>query len=391
MDSFIKRGGEQKIVGAGADFQPSGLIGKWQAGLFWSFWTETDPGNLTADGMAPVAYRKMGRGYRVYFATQDQAKAAAQACGVTINPGQVWKFSCAKTDLWNVPEKDRDAFGDVVSFEVEVASLKSKKHGHKLQLVSLPGAVAAYAKYAGWKDVPAVDFADLLLAQRDDEGNEVDKYDDALYTRLCGNPDTKPDKNAHDSVYQSVYWAQRAALWAALGEPDAGKFHAKYVYNKDGSKAGPNADDKLATQSDKLDEALGVLLCGWETWARIVSVKDPKPDATYENASGETKRLTIPVVWEFFKSEADARKAAEDELKVREERKADKSGEAAKAGNGLSLPESWKGVTNTAEGDMAAFQQAIRDTAGQPLPKVLKVLAPMTAKEISDWREYLGV
>lgn len=382
-NSFIKRGGEQKIVGAGVDFQPSGLIGKWLAGLFWSFWTETDPGNLTADGMAPVSYRKMGRGFRLYFLTQDEGKAAAQAAGVTINPQQVWKFSCVKTDLLNVPLKDLGAFGDVVSFEVEVASLKSKKHGYKLQMVALPGAIAAYAKYAGHKIGLDLDFSDLTQRKLDDEGNEIDTFTDELFAKLCGDPDKK------DGYKGADYWKQRTALWSIVGEPDPTRFHAKYIYAKDGSKVGLNEGDKLATTSDKLDEALGVLLCGWETWARIVSVKDPKPDATYENAQGNVKRLTIPVIWEFFKSEAEARKAATDELKAREERKAAKDG-AAKT-DGLALPESWKGVTATAEGDMAAFVQAIKDTKDQPLPKVLKVLAPMTAKEISDWRERLGV
>lgn len=373
MDTFLRRGNEQKVVGTGADFQPSGLIAKWKAGLYYSFWTEIEPGNLTADGHVAVSSRKMGRGFRVYFDTQDAAKSAAEACGVTINPQQVWRFETDKASLFNVPEKDKGNFGDVISFEVEAMSMKSKKHGYKLQLITLPGAIAAYVNFAGWKDMPSVEFSDLISFRRNDDGEEVDPFTDELFKRLCGDVDVV------DGYKTGTLYAQRAALWAALGEPDPMKFHAKYTYSADGNKADQNSGDKLATTSDKLDEALGVLLCRWETWARIVSVKDPKPDATYTNAtSGETKRLTIPVVYEFFHTEADARKAAGDELKSREERAAAKSG--AVVSDGPAVPAIWSSTPQ----DTADFKKYIKEGKSA-------VELGITPVEWLTWRKFLGV
>jgi hypothetical protein len=375
MDSFLKRGNEQKVVGAGADFQPSGLIAKWKAGLYYSFWTETDLSayDLKIGENVPVAYRKMGRGWRLYFDTQDSAKTRAGELGAEINPQEVWRFETDKANLLNVPDKDKGNFGDVVSFEVEAMSFKSKKYGYKLQLISLPGAVAAYGDFAGWKDMPSVEFSDLVSFRRNDDGEEVDPFTDELFKRLCGDVDVV---GGHKT---GTLYAQRVALWAALGESDPMKFHAKYIYTADGNKAGPNSTDKLATVSDKLDEALGVLSCRWETWARIVSVKDPKPSATYTNAtSGETKRLTIPVVYEFFHTEADARKAADAELKAREERAAAKAGVVVS--DGPAVPAIWSSTPQ----DTADFKKYIGE--GKSASEL-----GITPVEWLTWRKFVGI
>ena len=388
--TFLKRGsGDATLVGEGGGFQPSGLIGQWSSGILWSFWTETDPGNLIADGMAPVTYRKMGRGFRVYYQTQVEAKNAAKAAGVEINPQQVWRVECPKTSILNVPDKDLGNFADLVSFEVEISTEKSKKLRHKLHLISLPKSVEAYAKLNGW-EVPTINLGDLTQRVLDAEGKETDPFNDELFKALCGDPEgVKLD-------WGCGLGKQRAALWTALGEPNPAKWHSKYNYDAQGNRAGTVEGDGLATVSDKLDEALGLIIAPWQAWGRIVSVKDPKPDATYEKA-GEGKRLTIPVVWEFFADEKTAHKVAEEELRAREERAAAKAGVAATATvsqSTPSIPAVWVGQTPKDVVDTLKEFYTKLD-GSKPLPLRKKSLKENmmfdTMDELDAWLDFAGL
>jgi len=379
--SFLKRGQDDAVlVSEGTPFEPSGLIAQWSSKILFSFMTQTDPGNLEADGMKPAASRKMGEWFTVYYNTQVEGAAAMHALGVDVNqsgrkqgPQQVWHLEALTSTILNVTIENLAKFtSSVIASDVRVMTEKSKKYRHELHLIALPKAVQAYAKINGW-DVPDLDFS--TLTQQVKEGGPDPFTSDELYAKLCGKVDLN-SKTFEPLDWESVLGRQRRALWAALGEPDPSKWHGKYLYDEKGARKGMVEGDNLSTTSDKLDEALGLIIAPYTVWARRATVADPRVDALTKDG----KRLTLPVLWEFFNSEADARKAATEELAARAERQAAKAGVSVD-GNKPPLPEVWKV-------DEKGFIESIKLYAGKPIPLAAKDLM-VTNEELVVWKGYL--
>jgi hypothetical protein len=364
---------DQVKIPVGGDFVPSGFIAPWYAQVVYSFFSEIVLAQVDSEVYTKVMSRKMGNGFRYYFKTQEEAKAACDAAGVSFAPQATWWWLAEREKVINFSDPAiLERFSDPISFELPIATLRSKKHRHELHMIALPSAVAAMAKAYGY-DNAGFDVSELM--------NQDAVFTDEFAEKMIGTTSGK--------YQESLLWKRRADLWKSLGEENP------EVYNP------IDAGSKLDTTSKKLSECLGILSRSWKSsvWTRLVQVPDPRVDATY--GEDEKKRLSIPALYEIFGSEKDAKVAADAELKARAEREANKAGavetkgsDATNAashmsiGNGKQLPDAWKELPD----DWNNLLNDLRkEYAGKPRPVVTKALKARegelgaTAEEIVAW------
>lgn len=284
-------GQERASLPTGGEFSPSGIIGPWTAGVFWSLYTEVDLGQYNQgvsveERLIWANSNKRGSGTWYYFADADSAAKAKEPAQSQYGANRIWYFQTERDRILNFADPDALAkWGQFPSSECALRTPASKKYGHEFHLISLPAAVHAAAVFYGL-DVPDYDLSELL--------NRDATFTDDFYAHMCGNPDEK------GSWVGSVLGKRRAALWAALGEPDP----SRYVIGATG---------QYGTEAPDLIDCLKIANNKWEEpmWARVVLVPDPRVDAVF---GSEDKRLSRPGLFEIFPDEATARTVAVKEI-----------------------------------------------------------------------------
>lgn len=292
---FLNQNESAVKIPTGGDWTPSGMIGFFMAKVLFSFYSTTDF-NIAETTQKPYLSRKTSDGYFYYFKTAAEADQMKETLGNEYKPNQVWYWYSPRDKVLNVDPENLTKWSEIITFNLQIATLGSQNHRHELHLIALPSAVASAAKFIGL-DCPAMDFKDLVSNQT--------VFDDAFALKTAGFGD---DKKAY---LNSTLWKQRAAIWEALGEKDPTKYQPK------------GTGTKFDTESDKLSGCLKILTVPWAhpTWCRVVNVFDPRVDAVKKDDS----RLTIPALTEIFSDEKAARTVAAEEMKARDERKAAKS------------------------------------------------------------------
>ena len=358
LKSFLNKQ-TQVALPSSEDFAPSGFVGAWFAQVLFGFYSTEDLAQIEdapqVDGRPYHARRKMGQGFRYYFKTKEHANAAGALVGMELNPQESWTWQCKRDKVLNFANAETlNKFSDVIVFDTRITSLKSKKYRHELHMLALPMAVASYATALGY-DNPGFDVSELL-------GKDV-LFTDEFQARMIGN---------ENGYAESLLWQRRADLWRALGEEDA------TVYD-------PNK-----TKANKLQECLYVLSAEWKStvWARLITVPDPRVDATYGD---ENKRLTIPGVVQFFESEKEARATAEIDIaraKASKEAKANGNGHSTNGHSALAIPDAWSDIPQDWN---ALVAQLKNEFSGKPQPLIKKQLAARaseyaaTADELYAW------
>jgi len=341
------------IPTGGGEFAPSGFIAPWSAGIVTRFYTKSDQAN---DVGADFVKHDSKGGAQLYYKDYTAATEAAKHLGEGIL-NSVWRFQARVSDVLNIADKSKFQ-SPILAFDCDIASLVSKRR-HAYHQIALPMAVYAVARGYDF-DVPVFDISELT------DRNTI--FNDEFYAKMVGNPDANP--NEPDHWLKSVLWQRRAALWAALGEPDP----MKHI-NPEAERGREN----LRTNADDLIECLKVVNRTWVNpqWARIVNVNDPKPDAVLPDG----RRLTIPVVYELFHDRSAAEAAA---TALQGDSDEEHTAKPASAGSEPPTPSSWAGLgTDTW---MAALGDAV--ASGKNLPTMMREL-DVSKNDVEAWRAYM--
>jgi hypothetical protein len=340
---------KQVVIPTGGDFPPTGLIGLWAAAVMTTFSSEVD---LKEEGITTTftAVRPMGdSGWsRYYWLDHDAAKDAAKKMKYEHGTTSLWVFEAESTSVLNfASDKAREAFRGKITYDgCRVVTLRSRKYRHELHLIALPAMVQAYARMNGW-DVPEFEWIRVLCSQDT-------MFTDEFQSSMIGDP------NNPDAFDESELWKYRAELWKALGEENA------HAYQPIGH--GTNYD----VTSERLNEAIQPLHCQWDdpVYLRLVTVPDPRVDATYEQrSSGDIKRLRIPCVMDIYnnKKEAEAA-AAEDRARMGGGSDDDDSETTTTSTSGPALPPDWRDFPD----DWKAQVRGLKEQG--PKPKVIAML-----------------
>jgi len=313
------------------------------AAVRWVFMYEDSPREFADLGVtAPTSYRQAGSYYRCYYDDPDVALQAYQALGLQYNPNQTWLFE-APIETVMLPEETRAKFGSVFSLESRINTLRSVKYRHEFQLISLPAAVAAYARMKGW-----IDYSFDLSELNDQDVVVTDEF----AAGLIGGEYGADGETIKVPYTDAALWQRRVALWSDLGESDP------RVYCQKGAR-------RYATSSDRLNECLGIVAQSWTgpIWAGVLMVQDPRVDAI---SKGSGNRLTLPALNVIYEDEAEAREASN----VGE-------GETAATPGKPPLPKDYKGLES-------AWLTVLGDLKGQvtgPTPVVRARLQQMEADD----------
>lgn len=370
---FLGEEVEDSLPEGGGVFENTGFIGPLMAQRFWQFYSAEDLVLYESDYTEGEDYfrRPTTNGYFYYFNERDPAFDAAKLLE-EYNPRRIWRFEMETARVKNfASEKALDAFDQTISQDARIASLASAKYRHEYHLLALPSLVNALAVYAGFIDEPIWHANELLSGEISDE-----QFTERLQYKLIGDPGaTEQDQEymaeilqacggdlnlAHDVALSiaesppadvghlvgetrihykfSTFWTRRAALWQALGEPNA------EAYIPEG-KAQTEWGKDYTTDADQLVKCLGVVTRKWKRpiWARFHLAKDPRFDATWND-----RRLNLPLISEMFADESTAEQAAKEELQSRgQESSASTSSAVAPAvaaSDEPAVPEAWQGA-----------------------------------------------
>lgn len=280
-----------------------GFAGQWTCSIVYRFWTPEKPEDYE---VTPDFKRTNENGSFCYFLDYEVAKAAGDKMRQQYPPNTVWRWEIPTSNILNImDDENRAKFGDVMSQEVTISSLMSKKSRHELHMITLPSAVQAMAIVAGFIDHKIFDYESLRV--------DPDVIDDAYRQMIIGG---------ESSYEQSKLWQARVQLWAALGETNP----KTYTLNQ----------GKFDAQAGYLRACLGIIYRKTELWARVTSVPDPRVDA--KTRAG--KHLQLPVVAQIWKDKADLMRDLELEEHAIMPTNGHTNGHTN--GNGkLKLPEVW--------------------------------------------------
>lgn len=321
MDFFSFWGDEEvKLPVGGDDFSPTGFIGPIMAKSLYSFYSTVDLADATFEAPKFFYRRQTKNGYFYYYNKQDEALAACKAADVSFAPTLQWVFQIETAKVMNSLDTTKLAggedggkgFGSIISLTATQATYKSQMRRHEFHLIALPAAVAAVAKANKW-DVPQMDFSMIAGKATTDEN---DKYGvhvtDEFQKELIGDPD---EKDFRKVVQECVLGKQRVALWKALGEEDP----LKYTLDGVNSKGLPL---EWNTEAPKLKACLGVANRVWTQpiFGRLLMLTDPRV-----NSAGEGKSGSLPALVEVFRTEAEAKAAAAEDVKRMQEAQAKKA------------------------------------------------------------------
>lgn len=380
-------GDEQVKLPVGGDYPATGFIALWKASMLYSLRSEADWKGASQNGEVPyLARRKQSDKFKYYFLTHAEAKYAAEQSpegkkDAFIN--QVWYFETAISNVLNVEAEHKEKFGDPMSYELQVNTLRSKKGRHEFHMLALPAAVTAVAHLLGYA-VPSFSLAELL------DPDAI--FTDDFQKQMIGDPDS-------GDYESSVLWGRRAAIWTALGEKDA------HTYNPIAtSEVKPT---KFDTKSEKLSTCLGIVARNWvqPAWLRLLPIPNPRVDAV---TGEDRKRLNVPVIAEIFATPQAAAEAAQTELnskaaasgndapKVSVSAPATVSSSVPANGKLPAIPGNWVGM----DADWKASVIAVKGQyAGKPKPVIIAGLKAQndtlvqayaaTAEEFIAWLDYV--
>lgn len=301
-----------------------GLAGQWTCSIVYRFWT---PENLDEFGIVPDGKRGTDGGTFCYFYDYEKAAEAGKKVGQQYGPNTVWRWEIPSANVVNIVDDEaRAKFGDVITQEVTVSTLFSKKNRHELHMITLPSAVQAMALVAGFIDAKVFDYESLRV--------DPDVIDDAYRMETIGG-ETDYEK--------SKLWQARVKLWAALGETNP----KAYTLNQ----------GKFDATAGHLRLCLGLIYRKTEIWARVANVPDPRVDA--KTKAG--KHLQLPVIAQIWQSEADMRR----ELEIEDKPIAAPKGESV---DGLALPSQWVGM---ADEWIGYVREVIKTYNGKPKPVIV--------------------
>lgn len=356
LPSFL---GETTVdIPTGGDFVPSGIIGKVTAGVFYRVgWVETDLAEF-GDQFKPVLKVPSSTNkFRYYFKDRDEANAAAEACGSTYGSETAWVLEVPKASILNLTADVLEKFQDNVRYDVEVKTPSSKKSRHLYHLIALPHAVQTMALLLGYITEPIFNTNELVQPDRE--------YNDEFQKEYIGDP----DNGKVEGMLDSELGRRRAALWAALGETDPKNYRM----------AGTG---KFATTSEKLSNCLAIVERVWTSpvYAEVVSYFDPRVDSV-NSSNGNRNRVAALV--RIFKSETDAKAAAEEQLAARAARDGGTPAHASGGGPAKpALPNAWAGME-------ADFVDSLKGYTNKPAVIAAKDLG-ITPDEFNAWKAYLG-
>lgn len=317
-----------------------GMVGPWSCSICFRFWHDQSivKEDLAASNGNYLGNKSFPSGAFYYFKSYDAANSVAKLVGKQFGPNTVWRWEIPTTDIVNIDEEMRSKFGEVLTYEVDVVSLLSKKNRHPLHMVTLPSAVQAVALLGKLIQQPIFDYESLRIDPK--------SIDHAYQMETIGN----------DAIYENtVLWQARKDLWAALGETDP----KKYTVAQGG---------KFDTLSIALGRCLNIIYRPTTIWARLVNVPDPRVDATSnkEDEEGNKKHLTLPVVAQMWKDKAECL----SELDIAPKTTAPTSNANGHT-NGLVIPAMWVDYPadwkNTVREILATY-------AGKPKPVIQKAL-----------------
>lgn len=318
--------GDEHLMPEGGDFTPTGFIGQFQIHHVLRIYSEVEPDTMKAEGVAPDIHRSMGPGYLYLFRDYDEAVKAQKVSGSDIKPQAMFYPEMPTSTVINFSDAEAlGKWGNTINGEIRKVTLASK-YRHEAHFMFVPKFVEAYARLRGWS-VPSIDLEAVDVAS-----NEF-VITDELQQQLVGNA-----KRGKAADYQnSQLRQQQAALWLALGESNPDACHPSKTQLMRGGKLEPSP---LITTSPKLDSALTVLSRDWlqPVWGRIKLVCVPVVGA--ETKDG--KALSLPIIFDLYKSEAEAKAAYAADLE-----KMGVSVEDAKPTSDVpeawvEMPEAWK-------------------------------------------------
>ena len=292
LDTLLSGKKVKDIPQDGEQFPSSGFVGPVTARMLFQFQTKLDLASPQYREEVPQHFHReqFPSGLFRYFYTDKDA--AGMACKVDTEayaPQQVWYFSIPIVDVMNIDTSNWQSAS--MSRSCRMVTLRSK-YRHEFHMIALPSIVAAVAKVSGL-DVPEFDIKELLVR-------------DAIVTaemsrEMVGIVATQ--KGFEAPYYEeSSLWAQRAAIWKALGEDDP----HKYLVGAVDSKGNPH---EYNTEASDLQKCLRIYSEEWEIplYSRLQMVADPRITAL----GGGGKRLTLPAITEIFASAADAQTAVD--------------------------------------------------------------------------------
>lgn len=355
----------------GGDFTPTGLIGPMATARMYKFSSQT---NLLDDEykgkvQKPDYHWPSGDWHFYYYNKREDAVSAAAVAGnEDYGPQFRWLFQMSVDEIMNIVDlsKMKEAWGAMMTLESGISTYRSTKYRHEFHLINLPAAVAAAGKVLGY-DVH-YDLSELMNSKTD--------FTDDFRNEMIG----PEDMTMEDVFKNTILGKRRAALWAALDEPNP------MVYN---SPTKDKADNKFTTHSEKLIMCLkpAEYRSKKKALVRMVSVPDPRVDAVNrkkQDDNGNPRRLLIPTIFEFFKTEEEAKAAAEED-KARQTANANKK--AGGIGNEPALPAIWADLK-------AEWMSEIAEYVGKPLAPVLKSAdyanLGCTKEELTAWLQFLN-
>jgi hypothetical protein len=343
--------------GAGS-FPAFNLICKGRMRMGWSFWSRENVTNypeLEADGLAENMYEKRGKPDSwFYFFPYKHAKVASTVADYFDSSSMpcwakhVWQFTAPSETIKNYRGDDTptETFGAFITRDCQVQGWRSK-YRHEFLLMALPAAVDALARFSGLIEDQIFHLRELtdggmrdedytlsfqarMIGDDQADGDDLkifnmilevvgDDYERA-YDIALGSADSVPDSVSAYAGITRIHWSvsrlrrRQVELWAALGEnnPDA--------YIRPG-QARSDRGKKYETTSEALAQCLAITRAEWAKpmWMKVFFAPDPRKEAVY----GAGRRLSRPVIAEFYGSEEEAMAAVEADSPSDQEDKAE--------------------------------------------------------------------
>lgn len=319
-----------------------GFAGEWMASIVFRFWSDQ---KLEDYGQTYDAKRSNDNGTFYYFHSHEAASKAGEAVGEKYPPNTVWRWEIPTANIVNIlDDTTRAKFGDVMSQEVSVVTLMSKKSRHELHMLMLPSAVQSLALLGGMIDHKIFDYESLRV--------DSEMIDDAYQAQMIGNG---------DGYEKSELWQARARIWEALGETNP----KLYTVNQ----------GKFDVSAPKLRSCLNIVYRPTNVFARLVGVPDPRVDAMTK----AEKRLQVPVVAQVWRDRESMIADLDLEEKVRVDINtgqvvATNGASNGASSNGLHVPAAWAGYVD----DWKTYvRTVIKPFAGKPQPIIIAELRKM--------------
>jgi len=337
---FLGEQEESMPEGSGV-FKNTGFIGPVMAVRKWKFWSGDDLALYETGLTSPEDYTRDGKdgSYFYYFSDEENAKIAKKALKA-FNPQLVWVIATPKRSIKNTrSENALEKWSEFIGADCSMTTLASGNNRHHLHMIMAPALIQAFAGLAG--DVKSrlwhldeillgiddaeitSEFSDRMIGNRDATNEDEDKMAQILdavngdlhlaQSIALGKKDVVVPEQIKDLFGKvkihytaSILWQRRAALWAALGEPDAKKYIIEGMAETEDGK-------KYETTAPMLKKYLGIVSSKWTKpiWGRLHLISDFRKGAVSKKSG---KRWSIPVISEVWATEADAQAAADTEL-----------------------------------------------------------------------------